>query len=507
MTAKYPLKANSQPQYFKGTEAETVPLIGGGADDTEKYPIHVLYDFKENRLITAYVPQAPETEDVAIETDLMIIRKDHNPANQLTLNDKTAKYAINSERTAYGAITFTKDHLISNNWAVTNDKTFYWISFPFDVKLSDAFGFGKYATHWYIEWYDGESRAENGLFLDSGTYWRYVTKSQAKDFVLKANTGYVLWLNVPRIQSDNLFVGETKEISIYFPSMIAIDADFEQYENKNHTVAAQWRPEGSRRYNEDSNWNLIGVPSYAHKTNNKSVKFFYDYDFKKDAYSAEMNAGPETFHAMHAYMVQFAGTIDWSTFTTTPAQLAAKRNTDAEEQYTLRLELQQNGTKADQTFVELHDDATTMFDMNVDLTKMFNTGANIYTLIGSDNQVAANVMPIANTVIPVGVQIAKAGEYTFAMPDGTDGITVELIDYETNTRTNLLLSEYTVNLTAGTCENRFALSVKPNNTATSLDNISGETGNEASMKKFIIDGVLYMQKDGILYDAQGHVVR
>ena len=516
MTAKYPLKANSQTQYFKGTEVETVPLIGGGADDTEKYPIRVLYDFKENRLITAYVPQAPETEDVAIETDLMIIRKDHNPANQLTLNDKTAKYAINSERTAYGAITFTKDHLISNNWAVTNDKTFYWISFPFDVKLSDAFGFGKYATHWYIEWYDGESRAENGLFLDSGTYWRYVTKSQAKDFVLKANTGYVLWLNVPRIQSDNLFVGETKEISIYFPSMIAIDADFEQYENKNHTVAAHWRPEGSRRYNEDSNWNLIGVPSYANSQITTTLadgikpEFLYTYLPATDTYDPQA-AGSTNFQSMYAYMVQFAGTITWAQLINDhdpiPSSIAARQSTaDEMHQPMLRVELQQNGKYADQTFVKMQaEDATNAFDMNKDLTKVINKTPNLYSITSDNVDVAGNVMPLAETIVPLGVDLQTAGEYTFAMPDGTEGMTIELIDYETNTRTNLLLDSYSVNLSAGANETRFALHIQPDKVATSVENIGEAKGD--NVKKYIIDGKLYMQQGEVLYDAHGHIVR
>ena len=118
-------------------------------------------------------------------------------------------------------------------------------------------------------------------------------------------------------------------------------------------------------------------------------------------------------------------------------------------------------------------------------------------------------MPLEdNTIIPVGVQVAKAGEYTFAMPDGTDGIVVELIDYETNTRTNLLLSDYTVNLPAGTCETRFALSVKIDKTATSVENITEVEGaNGEGVKKYIIDGKLFLQKDNTLYDAQGHIVR
>ena len=150
-----------------------------------------------------------------------------------------------------------------------------------------------------------------------------------------------------------------------------------------------------------------------------------------------------------------------------------------------------------------------MFDMNLDLTKMSGSGGNIYSIIPSTSdpiQAAANVMPIEECIIPLGIKTTKATNYTFAMPDGTDGIVVELIDYETNTRTNMLLDNYTVNLGKGTFDNRFALHVKPDKTTTSVDNIGNEaTGDK--VKKYLIDGVLYMQKDGVLYDAQGKLVR
>ena len=64
-------------------------------------------------------------------------------------------------------------------------------------------------------------------------------------------------------------------------------------------------------------------------------------------------------------------------------------------------------------------------------------------------------------VVPVGVDIATAGEYTFRMPDGTEGMVVELIDYELETKTNLLLFDYTVTLPKGTNEGRFALHIQP----------------------------------------------
>ena len=480
----------------------------GGARTT--YTVRVIYDFKINKTIVYLIPT---TQAVTTSIDVIIERINQDEAGEATQVTAAITPADKEKGlTVYGVITLTKDHITDSEKSEQETLT-YWISFPFDVKIGDITGFGEVGKHWMIKYYDGAERAAKGWFLDTKTFWKFFLDTED---VMKANTGYVLTLNKSLLNESNPVYDNTETLRLYFPSKEKIKEEINSDLTETSVTLEPLKcniTTPADRTIKDSHWNLIGVPSFANKTintTNETVKYFYDYSHQNDQYQTAQNIGAKTFKPMHAYMVQFAGIIDWKNQRVDAAQqqLAAKKNADAEEQYTLRLELQQNGTKADQTFVELHDDATTMFDMNVDLTKMFNaSSANIYTLIGSDNQVAANVMPIANTTIPVGVQIAKAGEYTFAMPDGTDGITVELIDYETNTRTNLLLSEYTVNLTAGTCENRFALSVKPNNTATSLDNISGETGNEASMKKFIIDGVLYMQKDGVLYDAQGHVVR
>ena len=513
LTAKY----NGKTQYFKGEAARaTTNLIGGNIDDETKYPIRILYDFKENHLITGYVPQVPETKDVAIKTNLMMIRKNHGAANQLTMNlsnDDTDGVAVNTGYDAYGVLTFTESHLSTDNWKVTNDKTFYWISFPFDVNLKDAFGFGKYAYHWYIEYYDGAARAENGLFLDSGTYWEYVMEEDADNFVLHANQGYVLWLNVAQIQADGFFTAITKEISIYFPAAKKIANNF-QTRSETINLPPQYRPEGSRRYKQDSNWRLIGVPSYANTaatTEQRDINFVYVYDAATNKYNVTStinNLKGGCFQSMHAYMVQYEGNITWTTVVNEyPSLLAAKQNSNStKEQHVLRLELLRNGSKEDQTYIQLQDDkATEMFDMNLDLTKMSGSGGNIYSIIPSTSdpiQAAANVMPIEECIIPLGIKTTKATNYTFAMPDGTDGIVVELIDYETNTRTNMLLDEYTVNLGKGTFDNRFALHVKPDKTTTSVDNLGNEaTGDK--VKKYLIDGVLYMQKDGVLYDAQG----
>lgn len=488
-----------------------VMLASAGNDArVSYYTVRIVYDFKINQTICYLIPTGTT---VATSIDVLIERinqDEEGNATQVTAAITPANAEVGI--TVYGLITLTKDH-ITNSEKSEQEALTYWISFPFDVKIGDITGFGEVGKHWMIKYYDGAERAEKGWFLDTKTFWKFFLDT---DSVMKANTGYVLTLNKSLLNASNPVYDNTETLRLYFPSKEKITGEINSGLTKTTVdVPEHWCniTSPADRTIKDSHWNMIGVPSFANKTittTNETVKYFYDYSHKDDKYNTAQNAGAKTFKPMHAYMVQFAGVIDWNSqaFDEAQKQLAAKKNADAEEQYTLRLELQQNGTKADQTFVELHDDATTMFDMNVDLTKMFNaSSANIYTLIGSDNQVAANVMPIANTTIPVGVQIAKAGEYTFAMPDGTDGIIVELIDYETNTRTNLLLSDYTTTLPQGICENRFALSVKPDKVATDVEHIGEGVKNNEAAKKYIIDGKLFLQKNGMLYDAQGHIVR
>lgn len=499
LTAQYPVTTGPTQTF-----AENLDMLTGNPANDNDYKVRVLYDFKINKTLVALVPDNGKQADIAI--DVIIERVDQKPATQVQAQ-------VNATRTegstVYAVMSFTKGHITGS--ASKYAKQFYWISFPFDVRVSDVFGFGKYGKHWIIQWYDGAERAKYGCWIDSPTYWRFQTDTT--NYVLEAGKGYVLTLDLAEM---DVFTN-TNQVSLYFPSRNTVKTvDGEIIHELNTTTLAPYTCTIQRndRYIKDSHWHMLGVPSYANKNKSftqNNVAFFYQYNSADDTYTPT-SSGTFNFNSMFSYMVQFAGTINWSqfTFAANGSQgLAAKRNTDnANDKHVLRLELQKNNTSVDQTFVQLQaEGATEMFDMNLDLTKMVNSGNNIYSLIPgteSNIEVAANAMPIAETIIPLGVVSAAAGEYTFAMPEGTDGIVVELIDYETNTRTNMLLDEYTVNLGKGTFENRFALHVKPNKTTTSLEDVNTNT---TGVKKYLIDGVLYMQKDGVLYDAQGKLVR
>ena len=526
LTAQY----NNQTQYFKGAadgENQYIPVLTGGASGD--YKIRFIYNFKSNHLVTAWLADGNNiTEDKVLGTDLMIIRQNQDAAAQLKLNSNETK--LSEVGTIYATMTFTKDHLESTT-ASEWERLYYWISFPFDVRISDVFGFGEYGKQWIIEYYDGAARAKNGYWLESDTYWKYISDTtyvagksnedangNPNNGVLVANKGYVLAL-ARSIANQGLFKNGNGYVRLYFPSMNkigSIDGDMQNVV----TLLQEYPCTITGREAYDNNWHMIGVPSYANKDHTLTqdeLIYYYEYQASSNTYQvttaqrrdpdiSSSEAKSVTFKSMHSYMVQYAGTINWRNWATTPQQLAARRNTHSEQDtYSLRLELQRNGTYADQTFVQLKDESTTDYDMNIDLTKLMNSGTNIYTLAGEQRiQLAGSVIPVAETTIPVGVKVAAAGEYTLAMPDGTDGITALLIDYETNTTTDLLLSDYTVTLPKGSTENRFALIVKPRKTATRMENI-GEGAKDAD--KYIIDGALYLQRDGKLYNAQGQIMR
>lgn len=508
---------DGKTQYFKGSATDKIPLISSTANS--EYKIRLIYNFKCNHLVAAVVLEGDKeiTENDVLGADLMVIRKDQGQAEQLTFNPNATK--LDEVGTAYAVMTFTRDH-ITNRSLTSRERSLYWVSFPFDVKIADVFGFGEYAEHWIMQYYDGAERAAKGLFIDSGTYWKYITDTKT---TLQAGVGYVLALDLDKVT----FPHNVNDVSLYFPSTGTIGTISGVLPTAHEVPAHECTidrefEDGGKTYNHkftDSHWNLIGVPGFADINDfnvasyhfmQDDASFYYNFSLAENTYNVESSA--TNFQAMYAYMVQFAGEINWMSKTVSavdpPASVAARRNSDSQpEKITLRLELAQAGVKADQTFIQMQEEgASTDFDLSMDLSKIINKGSNIYTLVGTDRiQVAGNVLPMQEQIVPVGIVAAAQGEYRFRMPDGTAGMVVELIDNYTNTTTNLLLSDYTITLSEGTYEQRFMLHIQPEKSgiSTNTEQIIGGDINTNRVQKYIIDGHLYLKKDGTIYDAQG----
>ncbi|MBQ8386014.1 MAG: starch-binding protein [Paludibacteraceae bacterium] len=492
LTANY----NGKIQYFKGAADATVPIITGAENE---YKFRLIYDFKTNYLLCGLTEDGEISENITVD-EAMIMRSHHELAQTFNV---TNAGSIKTIKTIYGVMNFNKSTL--NGAGSEHERALYWVSFPFDVNLGEAFGFGNYGEHWIMEYYDGKERAEKGLWKEpTYSYWKYITNPT--NYILEAGKGYVLCLDLDLLKESASLWANTDDIALYFPSNdenITIDSNPASKETK--VDAWECTIERDDRKTKDSNWNIIGVAGYKNfpDIDTKDLGFYYEYFATNNTYAVNKAA---VFNCMHAYMVQFAGTIEWAAGNVTPAAIAARKQSSSKDQYTLRLALQQEGTDHDHTFIRLQEDnVTAEFDMNYDLCKIINSGANIYSMIGNV-EVAANVLPVEERIIPLGLDIEEDGNYTFAMPDGTDGITAILIDYETGTETNLLLADYTVELNAGIDNERFALRVRPNHVATEVENTILTDGND-NVKKYIIDGALYLLRDSKLYDAQGRMIQ
>lgn len=498
-------KYNGSNQYFWNNKA----FLTGSASTA--YPVRIIYDFKEHRFSTIYSPNSAITGEINLNTPVMILREHNEPATQILFNSNADKVTATGDGDyeydypAYGVLTFLEDKFATDVTTTNHyEKMFYWVSFPFDVKIDEVVGLGEYEGYWAVQFYNGPKRALQGL-PDGTTGWEYMQKGET----LRANVGYVVCLNYRRLSKDYGFAaGQGRKVSLYFPSANKVSpADIKN--QANITVTLDNHPRGEKVAWNHWNWHLLGVPSYANpgfSTTQGDVPFFYQYWHPSDGYAAVASTEVD-FYAMHSYMVQYAGEIEWSKIVNTaPSGLAAKKNSSAIDKTMLRLELQQAGETVDKTYVQLRDEeGTEGFDLNLDLTKIINKGANIYTVVNGD-QMAGNVVPIEESIIPLGVVITEAGEYSFVMPQGTGGMIVELLDYERGKTTNLAAMDYTIDMSAGTFNSRFALRVQPNKTATGVESVILGLDND-QVRKILIDGVLYLIKDNSIYDAQGRIIR
>lgn len=522
--ADYPSNDIGTVKKTTQTFADNLEMIKTDASNQNSYTVRIMYDFKINKTLIMLCPDQINGADIGV--DVFIDRPDQGEASQVQ-SGATITSSKPEGYTVYSTLTLTKEHLTSTSkteW----ERLYYWISFPFNVRISEIFGFGEYGKHYIIQYYDGAERAKNGCWADSPTYWRQITDTtysprrenedeygNPQNGILVANKGYVLAL-ARNIANSNIFKHGNDYVRLYFPSrekITSIDANMQD-------VTAYLQPhtctiEREDRNIYDSNWHIIGVPSYANKEQilkEEDVLYFYTYNTADNTYNvtpAENASGNQalTFKSMHAYMVQYAGYINWKSWSLTqePQSVVARRQSaEAQENYALRLELQRDGQYADQAFVQLKaEGATADFDMNQDLTKIINAGANIYTLAGEKRiQVAGNVLPIAKTTIPVGIQVTQAGTYTISLPEGTSGISATLVDNLTGTHTNLLLEDYTVTLNTGTTEGRFYIVLDPERSATAVENIGDAQGDKA--QKFLIDGQLIIRTEQGVYDATGN---
>lgn len=506
----------------------TTNVLLGGSGST-KYDIRVVYDFKTNYLMTAFNLPDGKITDALENVDMLWIRhKDESPTQlQLgtggSLSNVSVVAAIELRYNELYRGYAGDGHVDLTNWTPTNRPYLkYFISFPFDVPVNSVFGLNQaeLGREYVIQKYNGAKRAKEGLFGGDGdNYWENLTK----DSIMHANEGYCVIFDNEYVSGSLGHIWDNKEsgssVYLYFPAKDKIASitnsdTIVKVDSLVCRINRAWANDANKNHQKtDSHWHMIGSPlfhdSYIKSRENLDtfqLRSYYKLDYTDNKWKAQaITEGTTLFKAMSSVMVQWYGNVTW---TTTAGPYAVPVRTSAPmKNYLVQLDLSYNGNTPDWAYVQLQDGADDDFILREDMYKMYNSGIpQIYTFAGAYD-VAYNGVPIKSQTIPVGVLIRKNGTYTFSMPTTFSG-TVTLIDTFEQTRTDLSLTDYTVELEKGTINDRFLLEINIENVVTSLENENGNNVlNDGGAHKFIKNDNMYILRNGIIYDAQGRKVK
>lgn len=372
-------------------------------------------------------------------------------------NSQTSSYDYN--RYAYCSLIantpMRADHVSVDLWT----RSFNWdfLTFPFDVKVSDIVNNVQADVPLVIRRYDGQKRAEAKM----GETWVDMTG----DDILEAGKGYI-WQSASDDQDsymNNFYVpaqNNSKKNSIFANGDVEVQLD-----------------EYLSEFSQNRSWNLIGNPYPAYydiramQTTapitvwNKYNNVYQAYTPSEDAYI--LNPG-------QAFFVQRPLDQESITFlkegrqtnqtvnadATYGSEAAGARAVAASERYVFNLLLSgSDETLGDRTRIVLNQEAMVDYEAGRDASKFMSFEANAAQLFTTQGSVryAINERPLKDGIVELGLSIGTTGSYTIALSTKVDG-EVYLIDRTLGTETRLDGTEgYTFQAAKGMMEGRFAI--------------------------------------------------
>ena len=370
----------------------------------------------------------------------------------------------------------TKLNMQSGRW--------YFLSFPYDVKVSDIV----YEGGWVIRYYDGEARAQG----DYDNAWKNVPY----DGTLQAGMGYIWhsesgYFEVPAVNNDNknkIFSNETQ---------------FVQLEENISSLAS------------DNGWNLIGNP-YPCYFDTRYMSFTSPITVCTDGYSYSAYSPVDDSYILsplEAFFVQCSAGNSLIDFLEEGRQInASVRTMSAPSRvrgmnsnrsvYNLYLKSEDY---TDHTRFVINEEASCNYEIACDAAKFMSESpmaAQLFT-IEQNERMAINERPMGNGEIALGIHIGKAGSYTLTLDARTMDNEVVLIDRFTGKEIDILASDYTFTTEAGTFTDRFSIRMKAG-VVDEIDNVSNAAVKVVSAKGAI--NVYNASSPVQIYNAAGALV-
>lgn len=428
------------------------------------------------------------------------------------------------------------------DWYIDNDQ-YYPLAVPFPVTVSGihylntnrAMTIGGYDGTIRLRYYDGANRAEGKM-----GNWKYygADGSLAVPETLVPSMGYAMAAKRPG----------GKAFSIVRMPMTFDNAWTTGGEHGSATVDATplckdtvrvYAYGNAKTAENNKGWNLIGNPYMAvfhgddneagiygkllavtNKDDEKAEKVRYvtlpnssftDYE--------QVNFKDTLLQPSSSFLIQAKDTcrLEFSSskidIPSAPARYTATPTAASEQEAYIRLT---GAGEKDQMGLIIGEDYTAAYETNADLAKMHGELNTLKTYMVYDSVDMAYLAineELAKEWIPVVVRIPENGEYTYSLR--TTSVVNELegiylIDYQTNTVTNLIENNYSFTSEAGIIEGRFSINViaGQRETPTGIDAINaGGDINSDKPFKFIYHDKVYIWINGVIYDTTGKRVK
>lgn len=400
--------------------------------------------------------------------------------------DPNYQYVYNDRNQNYCSLV-NNSHLRADNVDILsyprNDR-WNFISFPYNVKISEIAPISEGTTNWVVRRYDGEKRAAGET---SSTWVRL-----GSDDILEAGKGYIL--------QSSRYIGNNWQEYSGFKVPAIDDAHKNDIFLADNAVVKLNEYESEFAHNRS--WNLIGNP----------YPCYYDTRFMDfDAPITVWNMNNNTYTAYspvddsyvllpgEAFFVQRPVDSESITFSKegrqtnrTARTIEASAQSRAAALTTPRTVINltlSDGTSTDRTRVVVNEAATMDYEISRDANKFFSldpTAPQLYSVNG-DIEYAINERPMNDGKFRIMARIATDGIYTIALGNTVEGYEVILEDNTTGKRTVLNKENYVFNVEQGNALFQFTIylqSILP----TSIDGIEN-SDNANSEKLYRIDGI------------------
>lgn len=357
---------------------------------------------------------------------------------------------------------------------VYDTNTWYFISLPYDVKVSDiTYTDG---TQFAIRKYSGNNRA-----MQTGSTWVNLTA----DDTMNAYEGYILRCNKQNADFTFPAINNTNKNKVFEKESVVMPLG-----------------EYLSEFEHNRSWNLIGNPYPCYYDTRRMdftapITVWNRYNQRYDAYSPVDDS--YILHPAQSFFVQRP--VDQATITFDNAgrqknatvqnlQANARRRAAANSNRKIFNVLMSNGTIEDHTRFVVNGNASLAYELDKDASKFIaddNAAMLVYT-VEDGVKYAINERPMADGVINLGFYAPTDGDFTLSLNTAEQESFI-LIDHETNTE-SALSGEYHFTAKAGYNDSRFTIMFGEATGISTINVDNGAISSNSPYAVYTIDGRL-----------------